>query len=163
MAIFIIRNWDNDLNRAASEADRDRLLSLYSHPLLHRQQNTGLHQQQREVEKSDDFVVSVDVQHFAPEEVTVKMVDKFIEIEAKHVERPDEHGYVSRYFKRRCPLPDGYNADSLVSKLSSDGVLTIRAPKVQQGYKERIIPIVHTGPHCVNQSKIEKSEEKSKL
>lgn len=159
MAVFVIRNLDNDFNRPLS--DVDRLLSLYSHPLLH-QQNREL-QQAKPLEKSDDFIVSLDVQHFAPEEVTVKAVDNFIEVEAKHEERPDEHGYVSRYFKRRYAFPEGFNADGIVSKLSSDGVLTIRAPKIQKGPQERVIPIVHTGPHRSVESQLEKADEKSKL
>lgn len=162
MAVFVIRNLDNDLsqlNRPVS--DVDRLLSLCSHPLLQQQarERHQLQQQSKEVEKSDDFIVSVDVQHFAPEEVTVKIVDNFVEVEAKHEERPDEHGYVSRYFKRKYPFPEGFNADGIVSRLSSDGVLTIRAPKIQKGPQERVIPIIHTGPHKLNQAQLQKTAD----
>lgn len=145
MAIFVIRNWDNDLNKPLSDAEQ----LLY--PLLRHQQHQRLQQQNpsaRElVPKSDDFTVSLDVQHFTPEEINVKVVDNFLEIEARHEERPDEHGFISRYFKRKYALPEGYNTENIVSKLSSDGVLTIRAPKIQEGPKERLIPIIHTGPH----------------
>lgn len=158
MAIFIFKNWDNELNKSVSDAER--LLSLYQQ---HRQQN----QQPKQgiVEKTDDFVVSVDVQHFAPEDISVKVVDNFLEVEAKHDERPDNHGFIYRYFKRRYPIPEGYNTESIVSKLSSDGVLTVRAPKVQNEQRERVIPIIHTGPHReVQQKQVEKTEEnKSKL
>lgn len=164
MAVFVIRNLDNDLNRPLS--DVERLLSLYSHPLLQQQKRElqQQYQQSRPVEKSDDFIVSLDVQHFSPEEVTVKVVDNFIEVEGKHEERPDEHGFVSRYFKRRYAFPQGFNADGIVSKLSSDGVLTIRAPKIQKDSQERVIPIIHTGPHRSNESQLQqKPEEKAKL
>lgn len=154
MAIFIFKNWDDELNKSLSNADR--LLSLYQqHPLLQRQQS-----QQGIVEKTDDLVLSVDVQHFAPEDITVKVVDNFLEVEAKHDERPDDHGFIYRYFKRKYPIPEGYNTESIVSKLSSDGVLTIRAPKLQNEQKERVIPIIHTGPLREVQ---QKTEEKSKL
>lgn len=158
MAIFIFKNWDNELNKSLSDAER--LLSLYQQ---HRQQNQ--HPKQGIVEKTDDFVVSVDVQHFAPEDISVKVVDNFLEVEAKHDERPDNHGFIYRYFKRRYPFPEGYNTESIVSKLSSDGVLTVRAPKVQNEQRERVIPIIHTGPHReVQQKPVEKTEEnKSKL
>lgn len=160
MAIFIFKNWDNELNKSLSDAER-HLLSLYQHPLLQRQQSQ---QKQGIVEKTDDFVISVDVQHFAPEDITVKVVDNFLEVEAKHDERPDNHGFIYRYFKRRYPIPEGYNTDSIVPKLSSDGVLTVRAPKLQNEQKERVIPIIHTGPHREVVQKEEKTEEnKSKL
>lgn len=151
MAIFIFKNWDNELNRSLSDAER--LLSLYQHPLLQRQSSQP--PKQGIVEKTDDFLVSLDVQHFAPEDISVKVVDNFLEVEARHDERPDDHGYIYRYFKRRYPIPEGYNAESVVPKLSSDGVLTIRAPKLQNEQKERVIPIIHTGPH----REVQKTEE----
>lgn len=154
MAIFIFKNWDNELNKSIPDAER--LLSSLYQPQS--QPKHGI------VEKTDDFVVTVDVQHFAPEDITVKVVDNFLEVEAKHDERPDDHGFIYRYFKRRYPLPDGYNAESIVPKLSSDGVLTVRAPKLQNEKRERVIPIIHTGPHREVQQKVEKTEEnKSKL
>lgn len=159
MAIFIFKNWDNELDKSLSDAER--LLALYQHPLVQRQRS-----QPKEgiVEKTDDFVVNVDVQHFAPEDITVKVVDNFLEVEAKHDEKPDDHGYIYRYFKRRYPIPEGYNTESIAPKLSSDGVLSIRAPKLQNEQKERVIPIVHTGPHRGEvQRNTEKTEEKSKL
>ncbi|XP_050345974.1 protein lethal(2)essential for life-like [Nymphalis io] len=99
-------------------------------------------------EEKDKFQVNLDVQHFAPEEISVKTVDGFLIIEAKHEEKRDEHGFISRSFTRRYRLPDGIQEDSVMSKLSSDGVLSITAPlkappKVEN---ERVVPIVQTGP-----------------
>ncbi|XP_058835629.1 protein lethal(2)essential for life-like [Topomyia yanbarensis] len=78
----------------------------------------------------DGFQVSVDVQQFAPEEISVKMVDDYITVAGKHEEKQDEHGFVSRHFIRKYRLPEGHDMDKVVSSLSSDGVLTIRAPKL---------------------------------
>lgn len=95
----------------------------------------------------DKFQVNLDVQHFAPEEISVKVSDKFVVVEGKHEERKDEHGYVTRQFKRRYTLPEDCNLEAVESKLSSDGVLTITAPKLQALEKgERIVPIAQTGP-----------------
>ncbi|XP_013196557.2 protein lethal(2)essential for life-like [Amyelois transitella] len=95
----------------------------------------------------DKFQVNLDVQHFAPEEISVKTADGYIVIEGKHEEKEDEHGYVSRQFKRRYALPEGCNPETVESKLSSDGVLSVIAPKSSAGVKnERAIPITHTGP-----------------
>lgn len=95
----------------------------------------------------DKFTVNIDVQQFTPNEITVRTTgDNTIEVEAKHEERPDEHGFVSRSFVRRYVLPKGHDVNQAVSSLSSDGVLTIKAPKVdQRGSGSRVIPIQRTG------------------
>lgn len=89
----------------------------------------------------------MDVQQFAPDEINVKTVGKFVVVEAKHDERQDEHGYIQRHFVRRYALPDDVEAIDVVSSLSSDGVLTItvRNPIVLPDKHERIIPIQFTG------------------
>ncbi|XP_050345941.1 protein lethal(2)essential for life-like [Nymphalis io] len=96
----------------------------------------------------EKFQVNVDVQHFAPNEISVKVVDGFVTVEGKHEEKRDEHGYISRQFVRRYALPQGCLPDVVESKLSSDGVLTITAPKVLPlpSTGEKIIAIIKTGP-----------------
>lgn len=99
-------------------------------------------------DKDHDFHIHLDVGLFSPEELTVKIVDDHIIIEGKHEEREaDDVGYVSRHFIRRYGLPKGYNPDAIVSKLSSDGVLSVILPKPSDEPKERIITIQHTGPN----------------
>ncbi|CAH4032718.1 unnamed protein product [Pieris brassicae] len=96
---------------------------------------------------NDKWSINIDVQHFAPDEITVKTVDGFIVVEGKHEEKQDEHGYVSRHFVRRFKLPQEINVDAIVSRLSSDGVLSVLAPKKEETQKgERSVPITHTGP-----------------
>lgn len=99
-------------------------------------------------EDKEKFQVNLDVQHFAPEEISVKAVDGYLVVEAKHEEKQDEHGYISRSFTRRYALPEGIEADSITSKLSSDGVLTVSAPlkAPPKVANERVVPIVQTGP-----------------
>ncbi|XP_026325314.1 protein lethal(2)essential for life-like [Hyposmocoma kahamanoa] len=95
----------------------------------------------------DKFQINIDVQHFAPEEISVKTADGFIVVEGKHEEKKDEHGYITRQFVRRYALPEGCRADSVESKLSSDGVLSIIAPRQPRAVKgERPVPIQQTGP-----------------
>ncbi|XP_055605403.1 protein lethal(2)essential for life-like [Uranotaenia lowii] len=98
--------------------------------------------------RGDKFQISLDVQQFAPEEITVKMAgDNSIVIEGKHEEKQDEHGYVSRHFVRRYMLPKDHDPEGIVSSLSSDGILTISAPKkaLPEPKQERTIHIVQTG------------------
>ncbi|XP_035737338.1 protein lethal(2)essential for life-like isoform X3 [Vespa mandarinia] len=96
--------------------------------------------------EKDNFQVILDVQQFSPDEITVKTVEKNVVVEAKHEERQDEHGFISRHFVRRYVLPTDYDAINVTSTLSSDGVLTITAPrKPEPPGTERIINIVKTG------------------
>ncbi|XP_050357196.1 protein lethal(2)essential for life-like [Nymphalis io] len=97
--------------------------------------------------EKDMFTINLDVQHFSPNEITVKTADGYVVIEAKHEEKKDQHGFVSRQFVRRYALPEGTESDNVVSKLSSDGILTISAPRKEVDAKgERVVPITQTGP-----------------
>jgi len=98
-----------------------------------------------------NFNVMLDVQQFQPHELSVKVVDNIIVIEGKHEERPDEHGSVSRNFTRKYNLPDDVWPDSVKSDLSSDGVLTISAQRVDKTNKgnERPININLTGEPAI--------------
>lgn len=100
----------------------------------------------------DGFQVCMDVAQFKPSELNVKVVDNCIVIEGKHEEREDQHGFIQRHFVRRYVLPKGYDADKVVSTLSSDGVLTVSVPKPQEEEKsnERVIQIQQTGPAHLN-------------
>lgn len=114
----------------------------------------------------DGFQACVDIHQFKPNEITVKATERSIIIEAKHEERQDEHGYISREFRRRYELPEGFEANTITSELSSDGILTVKAPlpKALQG-SERVISIQHTGiPACmvVKENKPAEGEEKPK-
>lgn len=85
--------------------------------------------------------IILDIQQFSPEEITVKTVGNNVIVEAKHEERQDEHGFVSRHFVRRYVLPSSHDVINITSSLSSDGVLTITAPKKvtrREGARRRI-------------------------
>lgn len=86
---------------------------------------------------SFDPQVILDVQQFSPDEITVKTVDNDVIVEAKHEEKQDEHGYISRHFVRRYVLPPSHDLVNVTSTLSSDGVLTITAPKKVRSTKPR--------------------------
>jgi len=95
----------------------------------------------------DKWQINVDVQHFSPDEITVKTADGTIIVEGKHEEKQDEHGYISRQFVRKFKLPEGVNSEAVESRLSSDGVLTVVAPaKVDAVKGEQAVPITRTGP-----------------
>lgn len=95
----------------------------------------------------DMFKVILDVQQFKPEEISVKLVDRFVVVEAKHEEKRDQHGLISRQFMRKYMLPEQVDEKELSSNISSDGILTIMAPSKQAEEKpnERTIKIQLTG------------------
>uniref|UniRef100_A0A5S6Q039 SHSP domain-containing protein n=1 Tax=Trichuris muris TaxID=70415 RepID=A0A5S6Q039_TRIMR len=76
------------------------------------------------------FQISLDVKHFKPEELELTTRDNQLVVHGKHEEQKDEHGFVKREFTRAYWLPQGINPESFKSNLSSEGVLTIEAPKL---------------------------------
>ncbi|XP_064556833.1 heat shock protein 27 [Drosophila montana] len=97
----------------------------------------------------DGFQVCMDVAQFKPSELSVKVLDKTIIVEGKHEEREDGHGMIQRHFVRKYTLPKDYDGNDVVSTVSSDGVLTLKAPpppSKEQANKERIVQIQQTGP-----------------
>ncbi|NP_571232.1 crystallin, alpha B, a [Danio rerio] len=90
----------------------------------------------------DRFVINLDVKHFSPDELTVKVNEDFIEIHGKHDERQDDHGIVAREFFRKYKIPAGVDPGAITSSLSSDGVLTINTLRHQLDILERSIPII---------------------
>ncbi|XP_060536255.1 protein lethal(2)essential for life isoform X1 [Cylas formicarius] len=96
----------------------------------------------------DRFEVILDVQQFAPNEITVKTSGNSIIVEGKHEEKQDEHGFISRHFVRRYLLPGDHDIEEVISSLSSDGILTVTAPKKSDKPKntDRVVPIQQTGP-----------------
>jgi len=113
----------------------------------------------------DGFQVCLDVQHFQPNEISVKTEDNSIVVNAKHEEKQDEHGYISREFTRKYELPKGFKIEDITSSLSSDGVLTIKCPHAPalEGSTVRQVQIQQTGParQCIKSNE-EKNEEKPK-
>lgn len=108
----------------------------------------------------DKFHVILDVQQFKPEEINVKVVDKCVVVEAKHGEKQDDHSWVSRQFVRKYLIPEQCDIDQVTSTLSSDGVLSITAPRKDKEItqNERSVTIEQTGKPALKEA--EKKEEK---
>lgn len=106
----------------------------------------------RDHKGKEGFQVCVDVHQFAPSEITVKTVDQSVIVEAQHEEKEDPFGYISRHFRRRYILPEEYHAKDVVAMLSSDGVLSVKAPPMSSGMPgmEKEVHIHHTGPAYLN-------------
>lgn len=156
--------FDYDLERPRRLVDQhfglgltpDDLLSVVAGPMVSREYYRPWRHMAASVRdlgssiKSDreKFQVNLDVQHFTPDEITVKTVDGYIVVEGKHEEKKDQHGFISRQFTRRYSLPEECTPEAVESRLSSDGVLSVVCPrKVPPGVQgERSISITQTGP-----------------
>ncbi|KAG7206744.1 hypothetical protein KM043_000669 [Ampulex compressa] len=99
------------------------------------------------------FQVTLDVQQFAPEEITVKVTDdKRVVVTASHEEKRDEHGWISRQFVRKYLVPSQCDIDKVESHLSSDGILSITVPRrdaLEGQSKEKTIEIRYTGKPAI--------------
>lgn len=115
----------------------------------------------------DGFQVCLDVKHFQPNEVSVKTENNSIVVHAKHEEKRDDHGYIAREFTRRYDLPDGFKVEDVTSSLSSDGILSIKAPHVTPAIEGNVrhVQIQQTGPARLsisNNDESKKCEKKKK-
>lgn len=114
----------------------------------------------------DKFHVALDVQQFKPEEITVKIQDNFIVVEGKHEAKQDDHGVVSRQFVRKYMVPEQCDPEQTSSTLSSDGILTITAPRKPESLEsKRVKPIriEHTGKPAIEQEQQEQDQQAPKI
>ncbi|XP_063586551.1 uncharacterized protein LOC134764016 [Penaeus indicus] len=92
---------------------------------------------------SSGHKIVVDVHDFLDGEVKVKVVgEKEVVVEGR-VERREGGGSSAHSFRRRFSLPPFTDMSAITSVMSSDGILTITAPKLEKESHQRttIIPI----------------------
>ncbi|CAK1595469.1 unnamed protein product [Parnassius mnemosyne] len=114
----------------------------------------------------EKFQISIDVHQFKKEEIRVKAVPEYVIIEGK-LERKTKSGQVVRQFVRKFKLPDGCSPSTMKSELSSEGILTITAPRKPYDVNlpcETLIPISHSERDMNNEGPfipVEGSESKN--
>ena len=141
--------WPDKVLRERFVHDWDDWSDFVDNSLISRNRRSQLERRKSDdsthlAEDKDQFKVKVDVSNFKAEDISVKFVDSFIIVSGKHEEIEDKDGWVSRQFSRRYSLPDEYDSNKLISTLSSDGILVIKAPPKPKKSVEgngRIVPI----------------------
>ncbi|XP_059157014.1 alpha-crystallin B chain-like [Physella acuta] len=100
-----------------------------------------------EIQNTDkEFRIRLDLRHYSPEEVKITSDNKKITIKAKHEEKQDKHGFVSREMIRTYALPDDVDAKSVTSTMNSHGKLSIKASKKAiEPPKETAVPVEFKG------------------
>ncbi|KAG5331846.1 L2EFL protein, partial [Acromyrmex charruanus] len=76
---------------------------------------------------SDGFKITVNVQQYNPEEITVKVVDNWVIIKGIH-EKQNKSNVGSQQFVIRYLLPSSTDIEHITSSTSSDGILMITVP-----------------------------------
>ncbi|XP_013148762.1 PREDICTED: protein lethal(2)essential for life-like [Papilio polytes] len=93
----------------------------------------------------DKFEIHMSLHDFKPEEISIKTADGYIIVKGQHEEKQDEYGFVSRQFVRRYALPEGCLPESVESKISPNGLLTITATRQPVIKRDIVIPVSHEG------------------
>ncbi|XP_065339501.1 protein lethal(2)essential for life-like [Cloeon dipterum] len=173
MVPMLFRDWWDDFQLPRSRVwdhsnfgigmHRDDLFRAHDNVMRpwRRPQSVIVHPIQTETTSTDNSVYSavIDVTQFTPAELSVKVQGGAVVVEGKHEERADDHGYISRHFVRRYVLPEQFDLDQVNSSLSSDGILTISAPKkTLPGSGERVVLIQQTGIPAVKAAATTTSE-----
>lgn len=82
------------------------------------------------------FEILVDVRFFQPEQISVKVINNFISINAETTER--QPGYPIKYIRRKVDqhfaIPPGYDSTKIVSGISPEGILSVRCGPPAQSY-----------------------------
>ncbi len=76
---------------------------------------------------NDKFMIQLELPGFLPEDFGLKTKDDVILLEANHEGKGD--GATSRKFVKEFKIPEGVVKDQLQSTYSSEGILTINAPR----------------------------------
>lgn len=75
----------------------------------------------------DGLSIKMNVSHYEPDELSVKVVGDRLVISGKHEKKSDEYSFVSREFTREFLIPEEIDAETLGSRLTEDGHLIISA------------------------------------
>ncbi|XP_043571825.1 heat shock protein beta-1 [Chiloscyllium plagiosum] len=110
---------------------------------------------------SGNWKISLDVKHFTPEELQVKIQEGYLEISGNHKEKQDQHGFISRSFTRKYMLPSEVDTLSVTSSLTSDGILIVEAPLPNPAVQ---VPVEVTAPvNTEDKSAAEREVETEKV
>ncbi|CCD70650.1 Heat shock protein Hsp-16.41 [Caenorhabditis elegans] len=96
------------------------------------------------VNDESKFSVQLDVSHFKPENLKIKLDGRELKIEGIQ-ETKSEHGYLKRSFSKMILLPEDADLPSVKSAISNEGKLQIEAPKKTNS--SRSIPINFVAKH----------------
>lgn len=99
------------------------------------------------VDRDDAYEITVDVPGFTSDDITARVTDHTLHVEAEHDEATEERDedFVRRERQRRSlqrsiRLPEAVDADDVTAR-TRNGVLTVTVPKTEPGEKGRKVVI----------------------
>ena len=103
----------------------------------------------------------LNVQQFKPEEITVKLINGFVVVEAKHEEKREQHDLISRQFVKRYLLLNVWRE----ANISFDGILTITAPlkPTEEKLNERTLKIEFAGKPAIHATTVKTDDIKKSI
>lgn len=94
---------------------------------------------------SDDkkFEINMNVKRFKPDELRIKVKNRYILVEGKHKEDNNDNRFMANHFVQRFVLPPGSKQEEVKAVLKENGILSISAPKheLPPPPPEREVPI----------------------
>ena len=95
-------------------------------------QRSASQQQGGTDDKADDdnFRVSLDVRHYNPDEINLKVDGSQLLVTGKHY-RESDYGFERSEFQRSYPIPKDVDPKGFTSRISDNGFLEIEAPKIK--------------------------------
>ncbi|XP_026487070.2 protein lethal(2)essential for life-like [Vanessa tameamea] len=95
------------------------------------------------ISDSDKYQVNLAVRRLKPEELKIKVKNRYIIVEGKHKVKDNENQFMANHFVQRFVLPPGTKQEEVTAVYNEKGVLSITAPKheVPPPPPERDVPI----------------------
>ena len=82
-------------------------------------------------DNDEKFKVFLDVQHYKPDEIKMKVDGDKLLVKGKH-HKKSEYGFESSEFERAYTIPSDVDVKGFTSKINDAGLLEIEAPKIKQ-------------------------------
>ncbi|XP_045770120.1 protein lethal(2)essential for life-like [Maniola jurtina] len=112
------------------------------------------------ISDAEKYQVNLSVRRFKPDELKIKVKNRYIIVEGKHKEKDSDKKFMANHFVQRFVLPLGTKQEEVKAVLNEKGVLSITAPKheLPPPPPEREVPIEVILP----EEKVEKLEDEIK-
>ncbi|KAF9816732.1 hypothetical protein SFRURICE_018612 [Spodoptera frugiperda] len=95
------------------------------------------------VSDKEKLQINLNVRRFKPDELRIKVKNRYIIVEGKHKEKDDVQQFMANHFVQRFVLPPGSKQEEVTAVLKENGVLTVSVPKheLPPPPPEREVPI----------------------
>lgn len=113
------------------------------------------------VSDKEKFLVNLNVKRFKPDELRIKVKNRYITVEGRHKDKDGEQQFMANHFVQKFVMPPGSKQEEVTAVLKENGVLSISVPKheLPPPPPEREVPIEVRLPEKVPE-KTEKPEVK---